>query len=347
MTDSGGLIDKDPASVAKSAARATVRDQPPPAASPSQRPNRSRPQRANRSRRSSPDRRFRAEERGGRRGDRDAAVKQWASVLATYVAPTTVIVALLYYFGYVRSAALYAYFGLDLAALGLSSQDYLLRAVDALYVPLGVVLLIVLAGFWSRWFLNRKLAPPAESPWLRPLSYGLVILGVVTFFMGVVGIVVPRVSWPLLTPLSIGVGVVFAGFGISQILVLRGSDPEGRPFKVSVALLAGIVILSLFWAVNEYAQAYGRGRAETLSTELTERPAVIVDTKDRLFAEAPGISETALEQNSTYRYRYRGYRLLAQSNNTVFLIPERWTPNQGAILALPNNDSIRLQFRAP
>jgi hypothetical protein len=237
---------------------------------------------------------------------------------------------------------LYAYFGLDPAALGLSSQDYLLRAVDALYVPLGVVLLGVLAGFWSRWFLNRKLDRQSQAPWIRPLSYGLVILGLIGFLMGVVGIVVPRISWPLLTPLSIGVGVVFAGFGISQIFHLRGSDPGGRPFKVSVGLLSGIVILSLFWAVNEYAQAYGRGRAETL---MSERPAVIVDTKDRLFAEAPGTSETALEKDGTYRFRYRGYRLLAQSKSTVFLIPEGWTPDRGAILALPYNDSIRLQFR--
>jgi hypothetical protein len=336
MTGSSGLTNDGRAGAGKAAANTTIPDHRPPAASSSQR--------SNRSRRSAPDRRLRAAGRGGRRGDRDPAVQHWAPVLATYLAPTTLVVALLYYFGYVRSAALYAYFGLDIAALGLSRQDYLLRAVDALYVPLGVVLLVVLAGFWSHWFLNRKLARQSQSPWIRPLSYGLVILGVVIFLMGIVGIVVPRLSWPLLTPLSIGVGVVFAGFGISQIFILRGSDPEGRPFKVSVGLLSGIVILSLFWAVNEYAQAYGKGRAETL---MSERPTVIIDTKDRLFAEAPGTSETALEKNGTYRFRYRGYRLLAQSNNTVFLIPERWTPDQGAILALPNNDSIRLQFRAP
>jgi hypothetical protein len=273
--------------------------------------------------------------------------QQWASTLATFVAPTTLVVGLLYYFGYIRSAALYTYFGLELAALDLSSQDYLLRGVDALYVPLGCLLLIVLGVFWIRWRLGRVVAQGTHDRGLRRAAYVLTGFGVAFFLAGVLGIVLPSAAWPLLTPLSIGVGVVLAGLGVSHLLDSRSSSADGLPKRASFVLLSGVVVLSLFWTTNEYAQAYGRGRAETLSLQLARRPSVILDTRERLFADAPGITETALEMTGTYRFRYRGYRLFAQSDDTIFLIPEGWSSTSGAILAVPDNDLVRIQFRAP
>jgi hypothetical protein len=294
--------------------------------------------------------------------------QQLASTFATFIAPTTLIVGLLYYFGYIRSAALYTYFGLDLYALDLTSQDYLLRGVDALYVPLVSLLLIILGIVWTRRFLGRVVARSTHRRRLRVAAYCLAAFGGTIFLVGVLGIVVPDAALPLMTPLSIGLGVVLASLGVSHLLRsnsdntrtsltdlerplgIVGSRHSSRsqpPDRASFVLLSGVVVLSLFWTANEYAQAYGRGRAETLSLQLTERPSVIVDTRDRLLPDAPRITETALEATGTYRYRYRGYRLLAQSDDTIFLIPEAWTPTSGAILAVPDNDLVRLQFRAP
>jgi hypothetical protein len=73
-------------------------------------------------------------------------LEQWISVGTTIVAPATLIGALLFYFGYVSSASEYAYFGVDVDTIGLSTQDYIMRSPQTLLVPL-LVLTLAGAGF--------------------------------------------------------------------------------------------------------------------------------------------------------------------------------------------------------
>src|SRR6266480_4436990 len=61
------------------------------------------------------------------------------------VAPITVISALLFYFGYVSSRAQYAYFGVDVDTIGLSTQDYVMRSPQPLLVPLLTLVMIAVA----------------------------------------------------------------------------------------------------------------------------------------------------------------------------------------------------------
>jgi hypothetical protein len=70
-------------------------------------------------------------------------LEQWISIGTTIVAPATLIGALLFYFGYVSSASEYAYFGVDVDTVGLSTQDYIMRSPQTLLVPL---LVLTLAG---------------------------------------------------------------------------------------------------------------------------------------------------------------------------------------------------------
>ena len=56
----------------------------------------------------------------------------------------TLISALLFYFGYVSRDSQYAYFGIDVDTIGLSTQDYVMRSPQPLLVPLlGITLLAV------------------------------------------------------------------------------------------------------------------------------------------------------------------------------------------------------------
>src|ERR1700712_1442887 len=71
-------------------------------------------------------------------------------VLAGFVAPVTILTALFLYFGYVWTDSFYEYFGVDAATLQFSPQDYMLRSVAALYVPVGAILLISLAFVWAQ-----------------------------------------------------------------------------------------------------------------------------------------------------------------------------------------------------
>jgi hypothetical protein len=72
--------------------------------------------------------------------------EQWASLIGTIAGPITVLGALLFYFGYVSSASEYAYFGINVDTIGLSTQAYIMRSPQTLLVPL-LVLTLASAGF--------------------------------------------------------------------------------------------------------------------------------------------------------------------------------------------------------
>lgn len=73
-------------------------------------------------------------------------LEQWASLVGTIAAPITVLSAVLFYFGYVSSASEYAYFGINVDTIGLSTQAYIMRSPQTLLVPL-LVLTLISAGF--------------------------------------------------------------------------------------------------------------------------------------------------------------------------------------------------------
>ena len=75
-----------------------------------------------------------------------AQLEHWASLIGTIAAPITVLGALLFYFGYVSSASEYAYFGINVDTIGLSTQAYIMRSPQTLLVPL-LVLTLASAGF--------------------------------------------------------------------------------------------------------------------------------------------------------------------------------------------------------
>jgi hypothetical protein len=71
---------------------------------------------------------------------------QWISTGASIVAPVTLLSALLFYFGYVSSSSEYAYFGVDVDTIGLSTQGFIMRSPQTLLVPL-LVFPLAAAGF--------------------------------------------------------------------------------------------------------------------------------------------------------------------------------------------------------
>jgi hypothetical protein len=74
---------------------------------------------------------------------------------------------------------------------------------------------------------------------------------------------------------------------------------------------------------------------------------VILDTEERLFLTDDGIvKETALPagEGDRFRFRYRGLRLLVQGKDSLFLVPDTWSPSNSTI-RVPLDDSVRVQFR--
>lgn len=272
--------------------------------------------------------------------------------VAGVVAPTTLIAALLYYYGYVTTYTRFAYFGVDLSTLGMSTQDLALRSVAALYVPIAALLAAGLAGYWLHNAASTALARGQRTKLLRRGGWLAIAAGAALLIRAVVGIVYPSIArneFPGITPLSLGLGALLIAYG-RHLVVSTSADQNRSPQRrtlewISWALVSGIAVLSLFWLTNSFAGAYGRGQADVDSRELTRRPNVTLDTKERLYLRYPGVDETQLpsEDGQEFRYRYRGLRLLIESDDRLFLIPERWREG-GEVLVLPHDNEVRVQF---
>ncbi len=154
---------------------------------------------------------------------------------------------------------------------------------------------------------------------------------------------------PMGTPLLLGGGLLLAV--LARLMYVRGA---GAAFPVAgeraaLGISVAIVALCAYWAVGGYAQEKGTADAVRLSHSLHLRPAVLLDTADRLALGWPGVRETPLtdvEGGTRFRYRYQGMRLLAQAGGRMFLIPRQWTWETGNVLVLPVGADVRVAFHA-
>src|SRR4051812_44492394 len=75
-------------------------------------------------------------------GGAEASLLKTIELIASIVAPVTVLSALLYYFGWVRTNAVFRYFGADPAILGFGVPEYVARSAGTAFAPVVIVLLV-------------------------------------------------------------------------------------------------------------------------------------------------------------------------------------------------------------
>jgi len=63
-------------------------------------------------------------------------VRSALSVITTVGTPLTIITTLMLYFGWARSSAQSSWMGIDVSLFHFSAQDYVLRSISTLFVPL-------------------------------------------------------------------------------------------------------------------------------------------------------------------------------------------------------------------
>ena len=78
--------------------------------------------------------------------------------VGSVVAPITLISAVLFYFGYDYTTALYGYFGLDVDTIGLSTQEFIMRSPNVLLTPLLAAGLITAAVAVGHAAVRRRCA---------------------------------------------------------------------------------------------------------------------------------------------------------------------------------------------
>jgi hypothetical protein len=309
-------------------------------------------------------------------------LEHWINVGATIIAPTTLLGALLFYFGYVSSRAQYAYFGVDVDTIGLSTQDYIMRSPQPLLVPLLVLTLggagLLLTQAAVRGHIASAVAAAADEAdtagpggrsarhlerigrvarWSRAFGLAMIAAGVgLLFGYPYLG---DWAFYALVTPLLIAAGTALAAYASRVRQRVRRASPAaegaGVPGRADSARLARwtaavlvyvVIAATIFWATATIAQWSGLGLAQHEALSFGDLPSVILDTKERLFLRDPYVAETVLPPSAgqTFHFRYRGLRLLIEGQDRMFLVPDEWSASDST-LVVPLDGSVRVQFQ--
>jgi hypothetical protein len=279
----------------------------------------------------------------------EASLHQTLRTIGSVVAPTTLLTALLFYFGWVSVSVQARYFGFDASLLEFSTQDYLLQSISPTFLPLGAALLVVLALLWGHNVINRWIGPGRAG---RIVISVIAVIGLVLLLRGLVGILRPRPVDPF-TPLGFAGGVGLCSYTL--YLRRHRMEPEspqtvtqrltGRVFSLTALVLSLFIGLSVVWVVAEYAEWDGRRKAERLVRDLAFRPAVVLYSQQRLLLEGPGVQEEDLsDAKAEYAYRYDGLRLLVRSSGRLFLLPAEWSHADGNVIVLRDREDVRVEF---
>jgi hypothetical protein len=150
---------------------------------------------------------------------------QLAKVLGQVAAPATAIGGLLYFFGYFHAFYYCDRFGVNSTILGISNRDYIIRSIDGLFIPLGVIAAVGLGLSWG----YNVLPDPIRTfrpPWLIRL---LAIVGVLIALNGLTRLLfaTPLNRGFLVAPISVIVGVLLV-WAVAEVRIERNQDlPDG------------------------------------------------------------------------------------------------------------------------
>ena len=153
-------------------------------------------------------------------------VPKWIGVVGLFIAPTTVITSLCYFYGYVATRKYFAYFGIDTDAIGFTTSDYVMRSVRALYVPVIAGLLTYAALLWAGAYLRRLVQSGRRTRLARTLGWAAVAVGAVSMAWAILSLTRPQwalVHVDVLTPVALGLGAALIGGGVVDADVVRGA----------------------------------------------------------------------------------------------------------------------------
>jgi hypothetical protein len=302
----------------------------------------------------------------------DSGLRSFLQKAAYVVAPGTVVVGLLYYFGSTYTAAYYSYFGVPLSDLQFSVQGYLANSPSAIFFPVWIILccgllFLLMAGMLERRLVKLNRDGVRRSTYVRILSVGICLLLVgFLVFLGPSwwsNSVVHRIpsSWAqdLVPPLVVGAGAATAAFAIRLRAGSRTSsqdpdpadehdpDPVDRFWTVAGALLLAMLTMSLFFAGARYAGDAGNAQAKTdAANGFPGRNLVLIYSKAPIVSDAQGILFDDLGASAgSFRFRYRGFVILAKSGSRYYLVSHTWTPDSAVTVELPDDGTVRVELR--
>jgi hypothetical protein len=287
------------------------------------------------------------------------------------MAPSTVVIGLLYYFSSTYKNAYFSFFGVRPGELGLSTQDYLLGSPSAVFLPLWFLLTCGLLGLLlavlvrSRLSGTGRLPGPAPGPgasarrrpgWSRAAAAGTAAAGAVMLLMGyavflqppwwraVVVHLPPGWRRDLLPPLVVVLGAVLLMLVLRPDTTATATAAGDRTRATARGLLIAILILGLFFDAAQYAAGAGRAQAgRDVAARFPRSTRVLVLSRYPISHYAEGIGYRDLgAERGPYRYQYAGFVVLAKSPSRYYLVSSERRRVRGVTVVLPDDDSVRV-----
>lgn len=270
---------------------------------------------------------------------RTDALSRAAEMVTLVLTPIAVVTALLFYFGWVRTAAIFGHFGVDQNLLGYTTNNYLLRSAGVAFRP--VAFLLVVVGLLVALARLIVLARDRDGrlgrgfAWTITLSAGLSLVCGLAVVFGL-----PSPVDPLRGAVALGVGAV----GLELVASLTLPAPSRMMVAARRTLLVGLALLATFWGFAVFAQRTGEDLALAWGQNLELRPKVVVFSKENLRLTGPGVVRDSLRGENGYTFRYTGYRLLIYSHGRWVLLPDGWTADgSSTAVVLPDEPSLRIE----
>lgn len=282
-----------------------------------------------------------------------AALPRVLKIVGSVVAPTTVLTALLFYFGLVYSVGYFRYFGVNLTVLDLPVQSYLILSADGLIIPLIYVAAATLPALWLYQVRFETLSVRARRIVLRVVTPTSAIAGAALVILAMAHALFGAAVFPATFPEAQGLGLSIGILLLSYAARLRRllSAPRrsgGIPETVVVAKWGAVFVLvtiGLFWAVGSYAIGVGAGQAQASAADLYDSPNITLYSEKSLSLTTTGVHEvTCRNPDAAYRYRYDGLKLVPQLGSHYLFLPADWTQSDGAAILLPRSEAVRLEF---
>jgi hypothetical protein len=277
-------------------------------------------------------------------------------VAGSILGPVTVLTALMFYFGLLHAFWFFGTFGVDYTVFGLTTQDYLIRSADGLFVPLTVLASIGLLVLWGYRLLSVRLGEARRLAAAPVVITVLAAFGVALLAVAVIGVVAPHVlqRYPALPGIALSAGLLLLmAASRMQRWLRRQRVGDGARSSEPLALLAAewaavflLVSVGLFWAAGDWSAAVGTRRGNQVLENLKDWPDAVLYSDKRLGLSAAGVGETRCEGGEGERvYRYDGMHLIVQSGGQYLFLPSDWQINSHAIV-VPKTDDMRIVFTA-
>jgi len=261
---------------------------------------------------------------------------------------TTLLSAALFYFGWIRTRATYAYLGVDSSLLGYGVSDYVLRSINSAFPFVVFTSVAVLLGAAFHRAVRRMAV--TGHVWAKVLPKCVSVGGYLALFCVTVGVVVRRlqVLFGVALPLLLCVGSVAALWAVHMARDFTdtvASQPT-RPDVVALAQRSALLVLLVvgyFWAISINAATAGRQIAQQFERQLSNDPIVVVFSAHPLAISGTGVSRTTIGTDAAgFRYRYDGLCILVATHGKYFLWPANWIRGRDRIFIIGESDTIRI-----